>query len=317
MTLASVLIPCYNAERWIEACVRSALEQTWPHVEVLVVDDGSTDGSVERLRSFGDAIRVTARENRGGNPTRNELAQMARGDWLQFLDADDALLPDKMEQQLAVLSASPDADVIYGPLRIEHHAGDAVREEIWRPHDSQGDHDAWAYHLQWRLTQTGGALFRRDALQRVGAWNEQQPCCQDNELFHRLLCAGARFVHCDHVGAIYRRFDGGSVSTQRMDRVRAEMLRLLEAGESHLEQRGELTDRRRTAMNECRFGLARQLWPHDQELARSAIAAIGRSEANFQPAPGPHAPQLYRRLFSTLGFEMAERMAAWKRRWLG
>ena len=94
----SILIPCFNAERWIGIAIESALAQTWRMREIIVIDDGSTDGSREIIRSFGDRIRFEARPNRGGNATRNQLLALSRGDWLQYLDADDYLLPEKIEE---------------------------------------------------------------------------------------------------------------------------------------------------------------------------------------------------------------------------
>ncbi len=311
--LVSVLIPCFNAEAWIQSAVRSALAQTWPRTEVIVVDDGSSDRSVHELQTFADEVRVVSRENRGGNATRNELLSLAQGQWIQYLDADDELLPDKIERQMEVVARTPAADVIYSPLIIEHHGAGDPRRETWAPHRSQGPHDPWEYHLAWKLTQTGGALFRADALRRIGGWNETQRCCQDNELFFRLLREDAVFEHCSHAGALYRRFEHGSVSTERQDRVRCEILRLLDLGEAFLRERGQLTPERLAAMNENRFGLARQLWPTHRDLSRQAIEAVRRSMPEFRPAIGPHAPPTYRRLYAWFGFETAERLAQWKR----
>ena len=93
--LVSILIPCYNAERWVGQAIESALAQTWPNKEVIVVDDGSTDGSLEVIKSFGDRIKWETGPNRGGNVARNRLLELSHGEWIQYLDADDYLLPAK------------------------------------------------------------------------------------------------------------------------------------------------------------------------------------------------------------------------------
>ncbi len=77
-SLVSILIPCYNAERWIGQAIESALGQTWPNKEVIVVDDGSTDGSLEVIKSFGDRIKWETGPNRGGNVARNRLLELSR-----------------------------------------------------------------------------------------------------------------------------------------------------------------------------------------------------------------------------------------------
>ena len=96
----SIIIPCYNAERFVGDAIRSALEQTYLDREVIVVDDGSTDGSLEVLKGFGDAIQLGTGPNRGGCAARNRGIEMAKGELLQFHDADDLLHPEKLARQV-------------------------------------------------------------------------------------------------------------------------------------------------------------------------------------------------------------------------
>jgi glycosyltransferase involved in cell wall biosynthesis len=100
MPTVSVIIPAYNAEAFIADTVRSALDQTYRDLEVIVVDDGSTDATVARLAGFGDRIRVHQRANAGVATARNTGVGLAQGDWVAFLDADDLWLPHKLERQL-------------------------------------------------------------------------------------------------------------------------------------------------------------------------------------------------------------------------
>src|SRR5260221_12220127 len=102
MKKVSILIPCYNAERWIAQAIQSALDQTYANCEVIVADDGSFDRSLKIIRSFGERICCESGPNRGGNPTRNRLLELAHGDWVQYLDADDYLLPDKVARQVEI-----------------------------------------------------------------------------------------------------------------------------------------------------------------------------------------------------------------------
>src|SRR5688572_2928227 len=98
--LVTVGIPCFNADRWLHAAIASALAQTWRNVEVIVVDDGSTDNSVNVALGFGDRVRLMKSDHRGGNHARNLALAHAQGEWVQFLDADDYLEPEKIEKQL-------------------------------------------------------------------------------------------------------------------------------------------------------------------------------------------------------------------------
>src|SRR5438105_8509460 len=91
--MISILIPCFNAEKWVGQAIESSLAQTWPDKEVIVIDDGSTDSSLEVIKGFGDKIKLETGPNRGGNAARNGLLKLSQGDWIQYLEADDYLRP--------------------------------------------------------------------------------------------------------------------------------------------------------------------------------------------------------------------------------
>src|SRR5438132_1122109 len=97
MKLVSILIPVYNAEAFVAEAIQSALDQTWPAKEVIAVDDGSTDRSPEILEGFGGRVKIIEQENRGASAARNRALNQAQGEFIQFLDADDLLSPDKLE----------------------------------------------------------------------------------------------------------------------------------------------------------------------------------------------------------------------------
>jgi glycosyltransferase involved in cell wall biosynthesis len=107
MAHVSVIIPAYNAEKYIVDTVNSALNQTYADLEVIVVDDGSKDGTVAALDTFGDRIRVHQQENGGVAKARNTGVALATGAWVAFLDADDLWMPTKVERQLACAKSAP------------------------------------------------------------------------------------------------------------------------------------------------------------------------------------------------------------------
>ena len=100
-SLVSILIPAYNAERWIADAIRSALEQTWPNKEIVIVDDGSRDRTFSIAREFAsERVSVVSQENQGAAAARNKAFSLSQGDYIQWLDADDLLAPDKIANQL-------------------------------------------------------------------------------------------------------------------------------------------------------------------------------------------------------------------------
>src|SRR5258705_322592 len=129
-SLVSILIPCYNAERWIAQAIESALSQTWAAKEIIVVDDGSTDRSLQIIQGFEGRIRWETGPNAGGGSTRNRLLELAKGEWLQYLDADDCLLESKVAQQMEAVARLPALDLIFGPATLEHWTPQAARREL-------------------------------------------------------------------------------------------------------------------------------------------------------------------------------------------
>ena len=112
--LVSILIPAYNAERWIGETIQSALNQTWPRKEFIVIDDGSTDDTLAIARQYEKyCIRIIRQDNSGACATRNRLFSLAQGDYIQWLDADDILAPDKIEQQMKRREGGGDSDVLF------------------------------------------------------------------------------------------------------------------------------------------------------------------------------------------------------------
>ncbi|HEX3627758.1 MAG TPA: glycosyltransferase family A protein, partial [Verrucomicrobiae bacterium] len=107
--LVSVLIPAYNAEKWIAETIASALGQTWPNKEIIVVDDGSTDRTLSVVRQFtSKSVNVVSQTNRGAAAARNKAYSLSQGDYIQWMDADDLLSPDKIARQMEAVEQFPD-----------------------------------------------------------------------------------------------------------------------------------------------------------------------------------------------------------------
>jgi glycosyltransferase involved in cell wall biosynthesis len=292
MPLVSILIPCYNAERWVAQAIESALRQTWPEKEIIVVDDGSTDGSLAIIQSFGDRIRWETGPNRGGNDARNRLLKLAHGEWLQYLDADDWLLPEKVAQQVEFLKEHPETDIVYGPSTLEYWSEKETYRELLPIPETD---DLWVLLARWYLPQTGVLLWRRKAVLEVGGWKPDQPCCQEHELYLRLLMAG-------------KHWSEQTVCKRDKPEVRRQRRQIEQRAEAFLIKRNELTPARRWAINQARFEIARLAWQHDCSEALDIMMTIRRSDPGFQPA-GTAAPAHNRVIYRTLGFRAAEMIA--------
>lgn len=308
----SILIPCYNAVDHVERAIESALAQTCGDADVIVVDDGSRDGSLDRILRFGSRIRVACGPNRGGNAARNRLLKLARGRWLQYLDADDFLLPDKIERQLKEAGSDSTADVLYSPVLIEEPVADGKLQRT--EHPILLNADPWELLIRWQLPQTGAALWRRSTLQRLGGWNEAQTVCQEHELYLRALTAGCSFQRTASAGAVYRIWSEETVCRRDPLKTFRAKMSIVGRAVDELQRRGEFTDARRDSAATARLECARAVYGLDRAFADQLVASARTIAPGYCPPIGPAFPPAWRWLFRTLGFQTAERVAAFKRR---
>lgn len=299
--LVSILIPCFNAEPWIKKSIESALSQTYPHKEVIVADDGSTDQSLDIIKTFGSLIRYESLPHGGGNKTRNRLLELSRGEWIQYLDADDYLLPDKIEKQVEYLNRDSSMDVLFGPVLVEY--GDSGKPEI---SEIPEPHDPWILLAKWKLPQTGSPLWKKTALIDVGGWKADQPCCQEHELYLRLLMANKRFQYFESSGAVYCWRDS-TVSRLDVARTYENRLKIKDRMEAYLKENEILTPLRRQALNQAKLDCARIIWQWDPVHAEQIASSIEKTD--YQLIFNNHYSFLYRWMFRTFGFSVAENLA--------
>jgi glycosyltransferase involved in cell wall biosynthesis len=197
--LVSILIPAYNSERWIGYAVRSALAQTWPHKEIIVVDDGSRDRTAEVARRFTSKdVIVVSTPNRGAAAARNHALQLSQGDYIQYLDADDFLAPDKIERQLAAMQDVDNRRVLLSSAWA--HLYYRTRRARFLPTSLWQDLSP----VEWLLRKMGEHLHMqpatwltsRELTEAAGQWDTELSHDDDAEYFCRVLMAsdGTRFV---------------------------------------------------------------------------------------------------------------------------
>lgn len=209
--LVSVLIPCHNNEAFVGEAIESALGQTYPNIEVIVVDDGSTDKSLQVIKNYRDQIKWHTGPNRGACAARNTAFSLSQGEFVQFLDADDILLPKKIEKQMpALLSGVADVVVCKGTL-----FGDGRPERpIKKPTPDPAGIDPVEYVLKYPIG-TERPLYRRSFVEKVQGYREGLPRAQDWDFNVRVAAAGARFSLVDEILVRHRHHDSPTRITRQ------------------------------------------------------------------------------------------------------
>ena len=178
----SVIIPTYNRAFFVKEAVESVLKQTWKPEEILVVDDGSKDDTLNVLSGFGEKIRIIRQENKGVSAARNRGLQEARCDWIAFLDSDDMWAPKKLEKQKNALYEQFDYNICY-------------TNEEWRrngrwvnPGKRHQKYTGWIYEkcLPLCIISPSSVLIHKSVFTKTGVFDESLPACEDYDLWLRM-----------------------------------------------------------------------------------------------------------------------------------
>lgn len=198
----SVIIPLYNLREFVSEAIDGTLAQTLPDgaIEIIVIDDGSTDGGGELVRRYGDRVRYHRQDNRGLSAARNAGIAASRAPFLMFLDADDRILPGKLEAQLDAFSLHPDVGIVYTGWRYIDEAGHPLPQHGW----SRDTGDVLDRLLLGNIIHPLAALVRRDLVERAGGFDESLTSVEDWDLWLRISRAGARWHCVDRPLAEYR-----------------------------------------------------------------------------------------------------------------
>jgi glycosyltransferase involved in cell wall biosynthesis len=200
----TVVIPCFNAERWIGRAVGSVQAQQDVEAEIIVVDDGSTDRSVAAVEALGAALRLETGPNGGAGAARNKGLALARAPKVMFLDADDFLEPGALASLSGVLTRS-EADLAIGRVI---RSGAAGARDI-RPLPRLSPRAAFvADWITGRFVPPCGVLWRRDYLRGIGGWDATLAKNQDGEIVLRAVLSGARIAATEEACAVYWSHDG-------------------------------------------------------------------------------------------------------------
>jgi hypothetical protein len=208
----SVVIPCWNGERWIARAINSALDQKYPKLEVIVIDDGSSDRSLEVIRSFGDEVRWATGPNSGACTARNRGLELSNSDYVMFLDADDYIEPNSLSAWLRA-ACEAGADIVFGPYAYERGSTRTIGRSPSEPINSRSLLCQW---LEGWFTPTCSVLWRHSFVASIGGWNpkaRQGP--DDGELAMRALLSDACVSVANGGLGVYVRHDSPHRLSQR------------------------------------------------------------------------------------------------------
>lgn len=217
MPLVSVVIPTYNCALYIRETIESMLAQRGvPGMEVIVVNDGSTDETAAIARSFGSAVRVLDQSKRGVSSARNHGIRAARGEFIALVDHDDYWFPDKLAHQVAAFEARPEVDVVFTEFRRWYAQGpqsgfadpSVFADEAMLP-GTDPEFSGWIYHrmLLDSCVLTSTALVRAQALAVAGGFDESLPFSEDWDLWMR-VSRTSQFLKLREVSTLYRQHSG-------------------------------------------------------------------------------------------------------------
>lgn len=314
MSLVSVVIPCYNAARFLDETVASVVVQTGLDWELIIVDDGSTDTSRDLISAWqsrlGERLRTHFGPNCGVSAARNTGTAMARGGFIQYLDSDDLLRPHTLQQRVQALAQGGDvAYCDWQKLCEDVGGGFAPGEVVARSmEDVHARPEIALFTNFW--APPAALLYRRKVVDAIGGWNLTLPVIQDARFALDAAFVGARFVHVPGVGADYRVLRGSTtLSTRDPARFVLDCFHNACQVEEIWRARGELDDEQINALKIVLGQTARFFYEKNRLQFKEIYLKLKNLDADYLPASKKLAL-----LSKLIGYEQAEATALIYRR---
>lgn len=300
----SVVIPCYNNERYVGGTIESVLQQDYPDIDIVVVDDGSTDNSLGEIRRFDDHVKILSTPNRGAPAARNTGMEKASGVLIKFLDADDQLFEGAIRRQVNQYADIKKKTVVFGEGVWFYESGRAFRRTL---REREPEEDPLMYILDMN-PQTSLSLYPRPLLEDVGGFDEELERYQDLDLNVRISLAGGEHQYAPVDITMIRMHDGEDrISKQSiLEKQPYHALRRLEKWVGIIEDQNRMG-------SEIRREIAQRAWRKGRAVLRAGQAETANRYFDFarglHDAPLADTSQAYRVSATLLGPQAAELIA--------
>jgi glycosyltransferase involved in cell wall biosynthesis len=311
----SILIPAYNAERFLGVALQSALDQTWPHTEIILVDDGSTDQTLAVAKKYESAkVKIISQENRSAAAARNRALREAQGDFLQYLDADDFLSPDKIREQVILLIENP--NYLSVSSAVYFFDGEDPDSGLLERSGAVDTDDPVQFLMQLLGSEgrtgtvpPGAWLTPRSIANAAGPWDDSvRSPDDDGEYFARVILA-SRGIRTSKDGRhYYRKFrQGGSYSSTYSERMLRGRLHSMNCKAKWLLARTNDLKAYRTLADRY-MDLAFGAYPSFPRLTEEALRKVREmGDTDYVPRFGTWKGELLRHI---VGWKAAKRLNA-------
>lgn len=298
-TLVSIIVPCYNVASCVADSLRSLDAQTYGGLQVICVDDGSTDATLQVLR---DWQQITALEsvvvhvaNGGASMARNKGMELVKGQWIQFLDADDILYPEKIATQMTLVENAQLSELV---------VGDYVKIREGKQEKGIGEKPSWLGLMNSRLGITSANLWRAEAVRSAGGWNEQLDSSQEYDLMFRMLKNKAHVLYDHGCNTEIHVRPNQSISELNKGQ---NLIRFVELRRQILEYvKKEHVYEELDPFYQSFFDAIRMLYPYDSQAAQELHSSYIKGA--FKPRESEVTTKSYLAVYNKLGFKAAEQL---------
>jgi len=278
--LVSIVIPLYNAEPYIEETINSILEQTYKNIEIIIIDDESTDNSYKIAKKYENKfIQVVTQKNSGPGAARNKGILLSKGQYIQFLDADDLLEKNKIKNQLEIFKKYGDDCFIFGKViefknNINDNSNITQYQDYYKSYKNPLDllKDYWQ---KGGMIATGSYIVSKELINISGKWNENWILNEDGEFVSRLISNSNKIIYDEKSITYYRKSNPNSLNSNRT-------LKHYQSQFESYKSYGQIINKKNLdnnfnyALASCYSGIYQSMYPHHKELRSECIEELNK-----------------------------------------